>query len=438
MVDDALKAEDLGGPDGRPSERGLHYEVQRSRLSGEVRISGAKNSVLRLMAASLLTAERVRLSNYPATLRDAQVHLGMLEALGKRCTVEEGGRLLIEEASAPPSELVWPGRSIRNTLLILGALTGRTGAGAVPVPGGCNLGDRKYDLHVMLLERMGATVTAEGELLRAEAPGGLRGAEIHLPIRSTGATENALLCGALAKGRTVLWGPHIRPEILDLVAMLRAMGARITVYGQERIEIDGVDALGGTDHRVIPDNMEALTWLVGAAITGGEVEIHDFPLRDLEVPLVFLRESGVRLYVGETSLIVRSSACRPVEIATGPYPGINSDMQPLFAVFGAMSPGESRIVDLRFPGRYAYAAELVRMGVDAQVVGDLLQVRGGKTLQGAAVTALDLRAGIALTLAGLVADGVTTVSDAWQVERGYDRFVEKATGLGARLATLRG
>jgi UDP-N-acetylglucosamine 1-carboxyvinyltransferase len=220
--------------------------------------------------------------------------------------------------------------------------------------------------------------------------------------------------------------------------MLRAMGARIAVYGQERIEIDGVDALGGVDHRVIPDNMEALTWLVGAAITGGEVEIHDFPLRDLEVPLVFLRESGVKLYVGDTSLLVRASACRPVEIATGPYPGINSDMQPLFAVFGAMSPGESRIVDLRFPGRYAYAGELARLGVDAQVVGDLLQVRGGRPLRGAEVTALDLRAGIALTLCGLVADGVTTVADAWQIERGYDRFTEKAVGLGAHLVTLRG
>lgn len=421
----------------RRSERGLTYQVQHSRLEGSVRISGAKNSVLRLMAATLLTADRVRLANYPATLRDAQVHLGMLEALGKRCCVVDG-RLVVEEAQAPGSRLEWHGRSIRNTLLILGALTGRTGAGDVPVPGGCNLGDRRYDLHVMLLEAMGARVTAEGDRLRAEAPGGLRGAEIHLPIRSTGATENALLCGALARGRTVLWGPHIRPEILDLVAMLREMGARIAVYGQERIEIDGVDALGGADHRVIPDNMEALSWVVGAAVTGGEIEIEDFPLRHLETPLVFLRESGVRLYVGEDSLIVRSSACRPVEIATGPYPGINSDMQPLFAVFGAMSPGESRIVDLRFPGRYAYAAELARMGVDARVVGDLLHVRGSGPLRGADVTALDLRAGIALTLAGFAAQGVTRIADAWQIERGYDRFVAKATALGARIATLRG
>lgn len=405
------------------------YVVSESRLEGVVRLSGAKNSVLRLMAASLLTAEPVTLRRYPATLRDAQVHKGMLEALGKVCELD-GETLVIREASAPPAALDWPGRSIRNTLLILGAMTARTGVGEVPVPGGCKLGERRHDLHVMLLERLGARVTEGDDFLRAEAPGGLTGGEIHLPIRSTGATENALICASLARGRSTVWGPHIRPEIMDLIAMLRSMGAVIRVYGQERIEIDGVEALRGADHVTLPDNMEALTWMIGAAMTGGEIEIHDFPIRDLEVPLAFLKESGVRYYVGPDSVIVRGGACWPVEIATGPYPGINSDMQPLFAVFGAMSPGESRIVDLRFPGRYGYADELAKMGVDARTVGDALHIRGGRRLQGAEVRALDLRAGVTLTLAGLVAEGETRVRDAWQVERGYDRFVEKIAALG--------
>jgi UDP-N-acetylglucosamine 1-carboxyvinyltransferase len=419
--------------DGAPAaDEAARYVVSASRLHGAVRVSGAKNSVLRLMAASLLTAETVVLRNYPATLRDAQVHLGMLEALGKRCRIE-GDVLHVEQAAPPPSTLVWPGRSIRNTLLILGALTARTGVGEVPFPGGCNLGDRKYDLHVMLLERLGARVTAGEAFLRAEAPGGLVGADIVLPMRSTGATENAVICAALARGTSTIWGPHIRPEIMDLIAMLRAMGARIEVFGQERIEVLGVEGLRGADHVVLPDNMEALTWMIGAAITGGEIEIADFPARDLEVPLAFLKESGVRYYVGPDSVIVRGGACYPVEIATGPYPGINSDMQPLFAIFGAMSPGESRIVDLRFPGRYAYAAELARLGVEARVVGDALHVRGGARLVGADVRALDLRAGITLTLAGLVAEGETRLADAWQVERGYDRFVEKLGALGGRI-----
>jgi UDP-N-acetylglucosamine 1-carboxyvinyltransferase len=416
--------------DGRETD--LRYLVERSRLEGVVRVSGAKNSVLRLMAASILTSEPVRLSRYPATLRDAQVQKGMLEALGKRCSVS-GDVLTIEEVSSPTGRLVWQGRSIRNTLLVLGALTARTGFGEVPMPGGCQLGDRKHDLHVMLLERLGARVTEGPDFLRAEAPAGLIGADIHLPLRSTGATENALLCAALARGRSVIWGPHIRPEILDLIAMLRKMGARISVFGQERIELEGAEALGGADHDVIPDNMEALTWMVGAAITGGEVEIVDFPARDLEVPLVFLKESGLRYFTGPDSVLVRGGACWPVEIATGPYPGINSDMQPLFAIFGAMSPGESRIVDLRFPGRYGYAEELAKLGVDARTVGDVLHLTGGRRLVGAPVRAVDLRAGITLALAGLVAEGLTAIHEAWQVERGYDRFVDKMRGLGGHI-----
>lgn len=409
-----------------------NYRIKPSILEGRVRISGAKNSILRLLAASILTSETIEIANYPATLLDAQIHLGMLNALGKRCLVSED-KVVITEAAAPPSELVWHGRSIRNTLLILGALTARTGAGSVPMPGGCKLGDRKHDLHVMLLEALGAEVTEGDTHLSAYAPNGLVGADVHLPIRSTGATENAILCGTLARGVTTVWNPHIRPEIMDLIAMLRSMGANISVYGQERIEIRGQEGLSGTRHQVIGDNMEALTWLVGACITGGDVEIEGFPLSDLEVPLIHLKESGARLFVGHDSVIVRGGACYPVEISTGAYPGINSDMQPLFAIFGAMSRGESKIIDLRFPGRYLYAEELGLMGVSFRVEDNLLRISGGNKLHGADVIARDLRAGIALSLAGLVAEGETLVRDAWQVERGYDRFVEKISALGGQV-----
>lgn len=408
--------------------------VSASRLEGKVRVSGAKNAVLRQLAASLLTAEPVELTNYPAHLLDAQIHVGMLEALGKDVTVT-GDSVRITEGSAPPSMLEWEGRSIRNTLLILGALIARTGAGSVPLPGGCQLGDRKYDLHVMLLERLGAAVREEDGRLVAQAPSGLVGTDIPLPIRSTGATENALLCGALARGTTTVWNPHIRPEIIDLIAMLRAMGASITVYGQERIEIEGCERLRGTTHRVIPDNMEALTWLIAAVATGGDIEIEDFPTAHLEVPLAFLQESGAVTYQGGTRMIVRGGACYPVDISTGPYPGINSDMQPLFAVYGALSRGTSKIIDLRFPGRYAYADELAKLGVRHRVDGNILTIDGGATLVGAEVRALDLRAGIALALAGLVAEGQTVITDAWQIARGYDRFVEKLTALGGHVTT---
>lgn len=407
--------------------------VERSRLVGTVRVSGAKNSVLRLLAASLLTPERIVLTNYPAALLDAIVHVGMLEALGKRCTVD-GDTLTIEEGAAPASDLTWHGRSIRNTLLILGALVARTGAGSVPMPGGCDLGDRKTDLHELVLTRLGAKVWYEGERLFAEAPYGLTGAEIVLPLRSTGATENALIAASLARGTTRLWNPHIRPEILDLARFLERMGAKITVYGQESIEITGAERLDGIVHRVMPDNMEAMTWLIGSVITGGDVEIHDFPAEDLEVPLIFLRESGARVFRDGSTAIVRSGRAYPVEISTGPYPGINSDMQPLFAAMGACARGSSRIVDLRFAGRYAYLEEFARMGIASDVRGDTAHIEGTSAIRGAEVRALDLRAGAALALLGLVAEGRTRIADAWQIERGYDRFLAKAQGLGARMS----
>jgi UDP-N-acetylglucosamine 1-carboxyvinyltransferase len=405
--------------------------VRPSCLRGEVTVSGAKNSALRLLAASLLSSETVVLKNFPSGILDAQVHLQMLEALGKHCTWSEDSATITEPGSLTET-LKWEGRSIRNTLLILGALTARTGRGCVPLPGGCKLGERKYDLHVMLLEKLGARVWEEGDLLLTEAPaGGLVGTDIHLPIRSTGATENAVLCGTLAKGTTRVWNPHLRPEIWDLIALLRKMGAKITVRGQESIIIEGVEQLGGCAHQVIPDNIEAMTWLVGAAVTGGDVLIHDFPFEHLEVPLIHLRESGVEVYRKGSSAIVRGGHVYPVEISTGPYPGINSDMQPLFATLGSLAQGETRIVDLRFPGRYGYAEELAKMGMAYEVRDNLLIIRGGRPLKAAQVTALDLRAGAALMLAGMLAEGETCIQSAWQIERGYCDLGRKLRQLGA-------
>lgn len=406
--------------------------VSRSRLVGEVALSGAKNSALRLLAASLLTADKVTLKNYPATLDDARIHVGMLEVLGKHCTLTSGSSIDILEADSTSSELVWDDRSIRNTLLILGALTARHGMGSVPLPGGCKLGDRSFDLHEYVLRELGAEVWQEGEMLKTSLPAGrFKGADIYLRLRSTGATENAIICGSLAQGVTRIWNPHVRPEIMDLIAMLRTMGAKIDVRGQERIDVTGVEGLNGTTHTVIPDNMEAITWLVAAVMTDGDVEIINFPFRDLEIPLIHLRESGARFYFGDDRLLVRGGTCYPLEISTGPYPGINSDVQPILAAYAACACGESSIIDLRFPGRYGYADEMARMGALFRREGNVLRIHGqGKCLRGARVRALDLRAGIALALCGLTADGETTISDAWQITRGYDNFLEKLRALG--------
>lgn len=414
-------------------------KVAKARLEGSVSLAGAKNSALRLLAASLLSKETLMLRNYPAGLLDAQVHVDMLGKLGKRVTLLSDDEIRIEETAPLKTKLEWEGRSIRNTLLILGALVARCGVGSVPLPGGCKLGERKYDLHVMLLEKLGAKVWEEEGYLCAEAKQGLVGADIPLPLRSTGATENAILAGSLAKGITRIWNPHIRPEILDLISMLNNMGAKITVFGQERIEIIGVEGLQGTQHHVIADNMEAITWLAASVITGGDIEIYGFPYGDLEVVLAHLKAAGAKLYKGHESLIVRGGSCFPIEISTGPHPGINSDVQPILAAWAAKSNGESKIIDLRFPGRYGYAEEMAKMGVEYDVVGEMLRIKGnGGRLQGANVRALDLRAGVALALCGLIADGETLIHDAWQIDRGYISFAEKLKSLGASCQKLIG
>lgn len=406
--------------------------ISKTTLRGEVKVSGAKNSSLRLLAASLLTEDLITLHNFPNGLLDVQVHLDMLKVLGK--TIEVNKDIVSIQGGNINSTLAWEGRSIRNTLLILGALTSKYGEGKVPLPGGCKLGERKYDLHVMLLENLGAEVWEEGDYLCAKAKKEkLYGSEIHLPIRSTGATENSIISASLAIGKTTVFNPHIRPEIMDLITMLNKMGAKIKVFGQKAIEIEGVESLQGATHTVIPDNMEALTWAIGSVITNGEVEIQNFPFEHLEVPLIYLRESGMKFYRGEDSLIVKGGTPYPIEISTGPYPGINSDMQPLFAIYGAMSKGESKIIDLRFPGRYGYAEELARMGMEFKVKGDMLVIDGGIPLKGVTVNALDLRAGIALLLAGLTAEGETIIENDWQIQRGYENLDGKLKNLGVNI-----
>ena len=411
-----------------------NIRVSKGRLNGIVNVSGAKNSSLRLLAASLLTDEKVELNNFPNGLLDVQVHLEMLKVLGKNYFVNQDTVLISETDANTTSKLEWDGRSIRNTLLILGALVTRFGEGKVPLPGGCKLGERKYDLHVMLLEKLGAKVWEEDDYLCAKVDGQLTGNDIVLPMRSTGATENSIISASLAKGKTTIWNPHIRPEIIDLINMINKMGGKIEVFGQKCIVVEGVTKLSGVKHAVIPDNMEALTWAIGSVITNGEVEIRNFPFEHLEVPMVYLRESGMKFFKGHNSLIVKGGTPYPVEISTGPYPGINSDMQPLFAVYGAMSKGESKVVDLRFPGRYGYAEELSKMGVNYEVDGDLLKIHGGNPLQGANVKALDLRAGIALLLAGLtVEEGETIIEDSWQIQRGYEFLDVKLQNLGVQI-----
>ncbi len=405
--------------------------IKRSYLKGEVKLSGAKNSALKLQTASLLTDDELYLTNFPNGLSDVKIHNSMLQKLGKSITIEDN--ILKIGGELNTHELVWDGRSIRNTLLMWGAILSRKGISKVPLPGGCKIGERKYDLHQMVLEKLGARVWVDGDYLCAESKGRLVGNHIYLPLRSTGATENAIISSCLAKGKTVIWNPHVRPEVIELINVLNKMGAHIYVRGNESIIVEGVDKLKGTSHSVMPDNMEALTYLIAAAITGGEIEIKGFPYEHLEVPMIFLKSSGLNIFQGKDSIITKKNNCFPIEISTGPYPGINSDMQPILAIYAACANGTSKIVDLRFPDRFGYANQLKKMGVSSEVVNNQLIIKGGNKLKGTSVCADDLRAGAALLLAGLVAEGETLISNAEQIERGYENFIEKFKNIGANI-----
>ncbi|PMP00973.1 UDP-N-acetylglucosamine 1-carboxyvinyltransferase [Vibrio breoganii] len=411
------------------------FVVKKSKLKGSVHVSGAKNSVLRLLAASILFDKDVELTSYPSSLLDVQIHEEMLRYLGKKVKVSDDSVIISQDGDIS-TNLEWHERSIRNTLLILGASVAKYGYGRVPLPGGCKLGERKYDIHVHVLESLGAKISEDGDYLVAEAPARLKGSDIHLRMRSTGATENAILAACLAEGITRIYNPHIRPEIIDLIEFLNKSGAKIKAYGQERIEVQGVNSLSSVRHNVMADNMEALTWVILATMTRSEIKIENFPFKDLEIPLIHLRESGVNLYRCGDSAIVAEGDCYPIEISTGPYPGINSDMQPLFAAFSAICKGTSHIIDLRFPGRYAYGEEMKKMNIDTSVNGDLFTIIGTNLVKGAKVKALDLRAGIALLMLGTVAEGETIISDSWQIRRGYNDILGKLESLGANIKEI--
>ena len=408
------------------------YVIKPSKIEGEVKISGAKNSSLRLLAASILTDKKVSLSNCPNALLDVKIHFEMLENLGKNVSIS-GDNVSIHETSKQ-NELIWNKRSIRNTVLIAGALLARHGYAKVPLPGGCDLGDRKIDLHLMVFEKFGAKYHFDDNILIVESKGRLIGCEIDLPIRSTGATENALLCATLAKGKTIIRNPHVRPEILDLISFLRKVGAKITVYGQDYIEVEGCESSENEiTHTVVPDNVEALTWMILAILHKSKMIIHNFPYDHLEVPIQFLKEGNSIFQMKGDSMHINGAGATSFEIATGPYPGINSDMQPVFAAYALFAEGESIIRDLRFSNRFQYVKELEKINAKIQVNSSTIRINPNKYYKSGEVIATDLRGGICMAICGSLIDTEMTIKNAFQIERGYNDFVQKFKSLGGQI-----
>ncbi len=401
-------------------------------LSGRIAISGAKNAALPLMACGLLTDEPLRLSNV-ARLADLATMAQLLAQHGIEVRAEErelslGGRISNTEA---PYEIV---RKMRASILVLGPLLARTGEARVSLPGGCAIGTRPVDLHLKGLEAMGARIRLEGGYVEASAPRGLRGAEIVFPFVSVGATENLLMAASLAEGRTVLKNAAREPEITDLAKCLIAMGARIEGLETDTLTIEGVKALHGAAHDILPDRIETGTYACAAAITGGDIFLENARAADLGAVLTSLREAGVEIAEAENGFRVsRANGLRGVDVTTEPFPGFPTDMQAQFMALMSVAEGASLITENIFENRFMHVPELARMGARINIQGASAIVRGAAHLTGAPVMATDLRASVSLVLAGLAARGETTISRVYHLDRGYEAVEEKLAGCGARI-----
>ena len=412
------------------SRRKKVYLVKKSCLSGKLSLSGSKHSGLRICVLSLLTDEEFLVENCPADLRDAETLFGMLKLLGKDVRRSEHRLSISDSGNGLQSVITWHEDSIRVTLLILAALLTRCSYVKVPLPGGCRLGPRPFDLHKYVLESMGARIWRDGESVYGLCRSRLKGASVNLPIASNGATETAVIAGVVADGTTRITGGHLTPELHDLIDCLVKMDADISFDGQT-IVVRGQKQLRGVHHRVIADNVEAITYVIGAGISGGQVLIKRFPFRPLGPIIYKLEKIGVRVQQLGGDLHVSGGDFNSFDIAAGAYPGVYSDMQPLFAVLALRCQGDSRISDQRWPGRFQYVAALKDLEAPLSFSNGYLYASGVSRLRGTRVLANDVRAGAALILAGLVADGITEIHGAEQIDRGYERIEEKLTAIGA-------
>ncbi len=409
-------------------------------LHGDIVISGAKNAALPLMAAGLLTDDRLILSNVPQ-LADVKTMGSLLaqHGIAVEDATPDGRRLSLGGAitnTEAPYDIV---RKMRASILVLGPLLARTGEARVSLPGGCAIGTRPVDLHLKGLEQMGAVFRLEAGYIHGSVAGGgkLAGAVIVLPFASVGATENLVMAAALADGRTVLSNAAREPEISDLCACLVAMGARIEGIGTDRLVIEGVPTLHGAEHSIIPDRIETGTYACATAATGGEVRLIGARLDHLGAVARILRDTGVDVDEDEQGVMVRRlSGLRGVDVMTEPYPGFPTDMQAQFMVLMSVADGAAMVTETIFENRFMHVQELNRMGARINVHGASAIVRGVSSLSGAPVMATDLRASVSLVLAGLAAAGVTVVNRVYHLDRGYEAVEQKLAACGADIERL--
>jgi len=412
-----------------------------ARLNGEIRISGAKNSAIKLMAASLLTDQPLRLTNMPR-LADTRFLGQLLRRLGVTVTEiegEDGSETELHAAEITsafaPYDLV---RQMRASFNVLGPLLARTGHAKVSLPGGCSIGARPVDLHLKALEALGAHIDLHEGYVYAQAPRGLTGAEIRFPFVSVGATEHTMLAAVLAQGVSVLHNAAREPELEDLAQCLNAMGARVEGAGTPTVTITGVSSLHGATHSVIPDRIETGTYAVAVAMAGGEVRLTRTRADFIQALLDKIVEAGGEVEPTPDGVIVRRNGARlrSVDIETSPYPGLATDLQAQFMALMTTAEGESVIRETIFENRFMHVPELARLGAEITVQGGEARVKGVDRLKGAQVMATDLRASVSLVIAGLAAEGETVVNRVYHLDRGFERLEEKLGACGAQVRRL--
>jgi UDP-N-acetylglucosamine 1-carboxyvinyltransferase len=411
-----------------------------TRLNGEIRVSGAKNAALPIIAATLLTADPVTVRNLPH-LNDITTMIELLGCMGVDVTVGEDMSVEVCAGNikncTAPYELV---KTMRASILVLGPLLAHFGEANVSLPGGCAIGSRPVDLHIRGLEAMGAVIDVSDGYIRARSDGRLKGARIFFDTVTVTGTENILMAGTLAEGTSIIENAAKEPEVVDLAKCLIAMGAKIAGAGTDTITVEGVERLHCADYSVLPDRIEAGTYLVAAAITGGRVKLRDVDPKTLDAVLIKLREAGAEITHGEDWIVLDMHGARvkAVNITTAPYPAFPTDMQAQFTALNAIAEGVGTVEETVFENRFMHINELERMGANARIKGNTVVISGCDKLTGAPVMATDLRASASLVLAGLIADGDTLVDRIYHIDRGYECIEEKLQQLGATIKRVTG
>ncbi len=402
------------------------------KIFGEIELSGAKNASLPLIAAACLCSEQVTLHNMPVELNDLKVMISVLRDIGFKIEVS-GHSVTINPVNGEEltSDVPEAAAKIRYSLLLLPLLITYKGKVNNPLPGGCKLGERKYDILLDTLRALGAEITEEEFAIRGEADGRLKGADLLFHIATTVGSENAVIAATLADGKTVIKNANTRPEVIDMIDFLNAMGADIT-YSTRYIEVNGVEKLHGGEYTVINDSHEAVSYMILATLMRSEIMIKNFDTRFIKEDVDLLKAIGADVFEwgGNVYLSAKDKILKPFSMATSPYPGINSDMQPLLAALACTIDGESIITDTRFTERFQYVDEFKKFGFDIVNYENCAIVHGGKKVNGTDVFATDLRAGAALTFLAIWADGESTIDNYYQTKRGYVRIVEKLQSLG--------